>query len=463
MSSLLKITRITKYITFAVFFSLALSGCSILPQKKTAVDPNANKVIVWSFENSDVWQPIKRDFESQNKGMTLVYQQQALDSNYETRVLNSILSTQKPDIWAMPNDWVYRHKDKLLPMPDTLAQSINMDNDFVPAIKQSVMFDNKIYALSPSAEPLMVYYRDDIFQNTLQDKQNQIDSTDRAARDRLDALLNEPPKIWSDFSETVKLLTVKNGAGISQSGLAFGTPGIPNADEILYLLMLQNETDIVSDNLLLTTFNLPKTTSVGANDIPGQRALEFYTSFADPKSANYSWNDTLGNAVDAFGTGKTAMIFGYSSLQNVLLQKYPDLRYRKAFVPQVSNDTEKITDFARFTAYGVSSLTKMPQMSWGIINILVNDESDSFNSAERLFTAKKSISEDISITNRLSGNPEKLSLLTAKTLVKGRYPADFDAQIQNAIDNVNKGTMDSKTALDLAANNITNLLRKSDW
>lgn len=461
MSSFIKTIRVVKFSAFAVLFSILLSGCSILPQKKTKTDPEASKVVVWSFEEEDIWKPIKQAFEQQNKGYTMVYQKQVFDAEYENRALNSILSSQKPDIWAMPNDWVYRHKEKLYPAPAKLATALDLDNQFVPAIKQSVYFNNNIYALSPSAEPLMIYYNNDLFSRAL-DEVSQSDKSDEDKRKAYN-LLVEPPKTWSDFTEAVRLLTKKKGEKIELSGAALGTSGIFYSQDILYLLMAQNETDIISTDARLATFNLPKQTSVGANDIPGKRAMEFYTSFADPKSDNYSWNDSLGNNIEAFGSGKAAMVFGYSGLQNTLAQRYPNLIYRKAFAPQVNMDSKKIVDLARFSAFAVSAISKAPAASWNLLALLAGDQADNYNSANRLFTSKKYGSEDISVANRTAGNPEKLSLLTARSLVLGRYPSEFDANIANAIVAVNQGTQDAKSALDLAASRSTDLLRKENW
>lgn len=453
-----KIFKLTSYILIAGIFSIALSGCG---KKATTVDPNANKIVVWSFESEDSWKSVIRNFESKNKGFKVVYQKQTFDAEYENRVLNSVLSTGTPDVWSMPNDWVYRHKDKLSPIPDTTAKTMNMDTAYVPAIKESVVFDNKIYALSPSAEPLMVFYNHKLISQVQQEISAA--TKDPEEKKRVNALLRDVPSVWSDFVELSKLLTKKDGNAITRSGVALGTGNITNGNDILSLLMLQNETDILSSDNKLATFNLPKSTSTGSNDIPGKRALEFYTSFANPSSSNYSWNDSLGNDVDAFGSGKTAMIFGYSSLQNTLLQKYPALQYKKAFVPQLQLDTSKIKDFATFNAFGVNKFSRNPAISWNLIYTLVGDSSNDYNSVNKLYTSKKASSYDISIKNRTSGNPEKLALATADSLVKGRYPEEFDLYMKSAIGAVNSGTQNAQSALDLVSNQITEMLRKDSW
>lgn len=453
-----KILKITSYVLVAAFFAIALSGC----KKQAATDPNANKIIVWSFEDEDTWKSVEKEFEKSYKGYELVYQKQTLDDSYENRLLNSILSGQGPDVWSMPNDWVVRHKEKLYPMPQEMIKTgVDLDKDFVPSVKQSVVFDDKIYALAPSVEPLMVYYNPRLISDTAD---NLIDATkDKTEKTRINNLLSEIPKTWSDFTESAKLLTTKENSKIVQSGLALGTSNIRHSQDILYLMMLQNETKVISDNLKLATFNLPESTSTGTNNVPGKRAVEFYTSFADPSSPNYSWSDEMGDNVSAFANKKVAMVIGYSSLQNELLQKYPDFSYKKAFMPQLNTDSDQIKDFARFNAFGVSRLSKNIGQSWGLVELLSYDLSNDFSSATRLYTSKKANSYDISINERSASNPEKLSLATAASLVKGRYPKEFDGWINNAIKSINTKTQDAQSAIDLAANNITEQLRKEEW
>ena len=454
-----KILRTIGYVFAAVFFSIALSGCGTTT---TTTNPNANKVIVWSFEDPSVWKPIIQSFKSKQSSYTLVYVQETLDANYENRVLNSILSGNGPDVWAMPNDWVYRHKDKLAPMPSAQAKTFNMDY-FVPSVKQSTVFNSNIYALSPSAEPLMVYYNPKLFSQTLNTLSQSSSGLDQATKQKDSKLLNSPPQTWTDFVTAANLLTTKSGSTITQSGAAIGTAGITNSNDLLYLLMLQNKTEIFSSDLSAAAFSLPDQTATGATNTPGQRALDFYTSFANPASGNYTWNDSLGNDTEAFGNGKAAMIFGYSDLANTLLQKYPSLQYRKAFMPQLTSDSTQFVDFAKFNAFGVSKLATNTSVAWQLVTMLSTTSASGFDSTAQLYTSQKSSSYDNSPTARNGNNPEKLELSTAKSLVKGRYPVEFDNLMRTAISNVNGGSLSSQSALDLAASKATDLLRLTSW
>lgn len=464
--------KISSYILIAIIFSVALSGCT---KKAGKIDPKSKQIIVWSFEDPDVWKPVAKEFALQNKGYTIVYKQQTFDAEYENRVLNSILSDQGPDVWNMPSDWVYRHKNKLFYTTKTGKGSADI-NKYVQSITQSVMFDNKIYALSSYAEPLMVYYNPNIFENTLE-KYNEDNKGPDNANNRAEAksLLERVPRTWTNFIKTANLITKKNSdGGIELSGVAMGTNNISNSTDVLYLLMMENETTIVSPDFKQANFNLPIEKPTGEKDFPGLRALEFYTSFANPNSENYSWDDSLGNDIEAFAKGKTAMIFGYSSLSNELAQKYPNFKYKKGFMPQLTAESSKVVDYAKSNVFGVNALVATnhgnspeykgkPDACWRLINILSSGApAGGFNTALKVYSSLKS-SGDVTYDDRITNTPEKVSLATAKSLVKGRYPTEFDKIIRASITAINEGTQDSQSALDTAARDITDLLRKTSW
>lgn len=452
-----KISRIISYCLVAAFFTIALSGCT---KKATVVDPNANKIVVWGFEDPDVWKEMANDFTGVNKNFEVVYEKQTFDKNYENRVLNSILAGSGPDVWAMPNDWVYRHKEKLAPMPDTLSESINLDS-YVPVIKKSVQFDNKTYALSATAEPLMIFVNSKLLQSRINELEENTDST---TSQRIDSMVDPLPQTWDKFVETTKLLTKKDGENITLAGAALGTENISHAADILYLLMLQNGTKVIADDLKVGTFNLSKETSTDANDFPGRRAIDFYTSFANKKSPNYIWSDSLGSDIDAFGNNKTILIFGFSRTANQIRQKFPNLEFEKAFMPQLYNDDPaKIIDYAKFNAYGVNKLSSKAAPSWELINMISTISQATMVSGSGLYTSTKSSSYDISIKNRDNDRPEELSLATANSIIKGRYPEEFDNTIRYAISEVLNGVQNSAGALNLAATTINDLLAKTIW
>lgn len=459
-----RFSKIASYILIAVFFAVSLSGCT----KKAAVT-TATKLVVWSFEDEDAWKGIAAGFAGVYKDMPIEYKKETLDAGYENRVLNAILSGNGPDVWAMPNDWVYRHQDKLAPMTDTVSALINMDDVFVPAVKESVMIDDKVFGLPAGGEPLIIYYNPKIFDSALEAYfTNNPGDENQAKRDRAASLLGNFPRTWAEFTETVKILTLRDANGnVTLSGAALGTANVTNAADILYLMMMQNNTQIISPDLRLATFALPQDTPKQTSDVPGKRALELYTSFADTANENCSWGDNLGNDVDAFINGKTAMIFGYSQLTNYFTQKYPNFKdYRRAFVPQLSEELGTYSDYAKFNVFGVSAYSSNSRYGWQLVRLLSTDYADIIDNTSGITGVGKSGIYDkktTSLANREGNNPDPLELATAKTFIKGRFPDEFDMNMLSAITAVNKKELTTQAGLDLASRNITEILRRIGW
>ncbi len=463
MDKFKRISKVLCGLMVIVLASTLISGCS---SRKTTT---TKTFIIWGFDDEDVWKPIIKEAQKDAlKGYEVKYVKKVLNDSYENDSLNSILSGQGPDVWAMPNDWVYRHKDKLTPMPDDLIKSskLNLDDQFVPAIKQSGYFDNKIYALSPTVDTLIIYYNEKLFQAALDDFNNSHKGdANLEARKTASRLLNQVPVTWTDFSEAAKLINFRNGNSFSRSGTAMGiASNINNADDVLYALMLQDGSKMTSDDYSLATFNLPQSTAGGTSDVPAKKALEFYNSFANAGSPNYSWNSSMPNNVEAFVNGQVAMIFGYESLSNYLAQVYPGFKYKKAPLPQIGSSNETAVDYASYITFASPKLSPNSAVAWEMINFLSVDQASSYANTAQISQSAKMKDFQVSLKDREgNNNPGKLQSQTAQTWVKGRYPNETDSAIKTAIDNVAIGKQDAQSALDLAASTITTLLRKDTW
>lgn len=455
--------KILSGVLVLILATTLISGCS------TRGTSTTKTFIIWGFDDEDVWKPVIKDAQKEVlKNYEVKYVKKTLNDSYENDSLNSILSGQGPDVWAIPNDWVYRHKDQLTPMPDSLISStkLNLDDQFVPAIKQSGYFDNKLYALSPTVDTLMVYYNEKIPQTALEEFNNTYrGDANLDLRKNASKLLSQIPTTWSDFTEAAKLMDIKNGNGFSRSGVAMGTSNnINDSQNILYALMLQNGTKMISDDYSLATFNLPQSTAANSGEVPAKKALEFYNSFANSGSPSYSWNSSMANNVEAFVNGQVGMIFGFESLSNHLDQVYPGFKYKKAPLPQIGTANDVAVDYASYITFAVPKLSSNSAEAWQTINLLSTTDASSYASTIRISQSVKKKDFKASLKDRESeNNPGKLQTQTAQTWVKGRYPSEADSAIRTAIDNVVIGKQDAQSALDLAASTITTLLRKGTW
>lgn len=432
------------------------SGCGTT----TSSTAKPKVITIWGFDDPDVWKPVIKEALKADKGFNINYVQKTLDSNYEVNSLNSIMSGNGPDVWALPSDSVYRHKDQLASMPATLSKALNLDNAFVPAIKSNGVFDNKIYSLSPVVDTLMVYYNPTIFSQAQEEYNANKDLTSEQKKVINNALSGNGFPTWTTLVQASNLITKKSGATINRSGIAIGTSNnVSRADDLIYALMLQNGTKMTSDNIDTATFNLP----TDANPAPGKASLDFLRSFSDPNSANYSWNSSLQNDIAAFASGQTAMIINYGSLSRYFAQKFPDLKYKRTSLPQLTSDATAITDYASYTTFAVPNKSLYPTESWQVINALIGNASSDYTTAVGVSSSAKKNNFTANISDRNTNNPGAIQAQTAKVWNKGRYPLDIDKLFSSMIQSVADGQGASQSALDLASTKSTDLFRKSSW
>ena len=459
------------YLLVATSIATMVSGCSL--RSKTS-DTTPKVFTIWSFETEDTWKPVIKDLQKQLSGYEIKYFQKKLDDSYENDALNSIMSGQGPDIWAIPNDWIYRHKDKLAAAPDSVVSQLKLDDKFVPAIKQSSMFDGKLYSLSPFVDSLTIFYNQKLIDQTIEeyDASHQTKPTQseaekeavRAEKRRVTTLLSQPASTWTNFAEIVRLITKKDGNTVVRSGAALGTStNIKKSVDILYAMMLQNGTEMTSDDLKLGTFSLPQNANTGLPDAPAKRAIDFYTSFSNPSSPNYSWSADMPNDIDALAQGKVAMIFSTNSLVAYYAQNYPNFKYKKSSLPQIGDNDTNVVDYGTFYSFVVPKLSNNTATAWSMVSALGQNQY-GFADILRLPSSKKMTDTTPSLTARTGeSNPGRIQAQTAKVWVKGRYPQAADTIFKSTIDKVNAEPANSQALLDTAAVNLTNLLKKSDW
>lgn len=439
-------------LTLIAFLLVGFSGCTTKNNTaKTAGGNNANVIYFWSTEDEPYWEAAANSFHQANKNYSFKYTKIAFDDHYEEKLLNALMSGEGPDIWAMPDDWVYRHKEKLYPLPATQMKNFSFDN-LVPSIKSKAVLGGNLYAVAAYGQPLYLYYNKDLVINKLSPiVNNKAESQDK--RDRLSRLLSEKlPVTWEDAIFLSNLLTEKNGSQISLSGLTLGTSKINYSQDILYLLMLQKGAQMTSEDLKVATFSLPKETATGRG-MPGKDALDFYTSFANPSSSNYSWNDSLGDNIEAFCNSKAAMIVGYPQTEKQLTQKCPTVAIKKTLIPQFS-DMENAVDYANNIAYGISWISPKKEIAWEFLKQISGGRG----------TRMSNISSKVKDRIPDNGDLDLAAMNTSTGFIKGRFPTEFDNYIRKAIDDVNTGLLDTQSALNSAANEISEkLLKDVGW
>ena len=91
-------------------------------------------------------------------------------------------------------------------------------------------------------------------------------------------------------------------------------------------------------------------------------AIQFYLSFAQKGLQNYSWHDTMPNALDAFTSGKLAYFIGYPYHKRRIEETNPNLDFD--IIPMFA--PENAGTLSNYASYWVTVVAKPPDDSSAI-------------------------------------------------------------------------------------------------
>jgi len=345
-------------------------SCKLLPTKKPPL--SLTKPIELSYwgvwDSSDDWQPLIDDFNIMHPNIKIIYKKFRY-AEYEQKLLEAWAEDRGPDIYSIPATWLKKYQERITPMPASVKLSFrevkkvlgkteisdvvrqlptfslnDIKNKFVDVINDDIIMDGQIYGLPFSVDTLVLYYNRDI-----------LDSNGIAV----------PPGNWTELAETVKKITkVDKNNNIIQSAIALGTANnVPQAFDIVSLLMMQNGTQMISSTGQVN-FHLSPTKE--RDNLPGLQALLFYTDFANPIKEVYSWNAEQLNAFEAFISGKLAMLYGYSYYLPLIKTQAPKLDVGIAPMTQIQGATNPL-NYTDYWVETVSHKTKSIDASWGFL------------------------------------------------------------------------------------------------
>lgn len=322
------------------------------------------------FEDSQNIQPLITAYQQAHPNVQIVYTKKNIE-NYEADLIDALASGTGPDIFSINNAWLPKYTDKLTPAPDKTFIIKDYKDAFVDVAVKDFTKNNKIYAVPLSVDSLALYYNKDLLGS---------------------AGIATPPKTWAELASQVQKIKRSDGRGyFTRSGAALGTnTNINRAVDIVYLFMLQQGARPYNEEGANPTFD--QDLLINGNSInPGQQALSFYTSFANPSSANYNWNLRSDYSVDAFANGRAAFLFSYSYMRQTILSKAPNLNFDVAMVPQPNLDNP-LVNFSNYWGEGVSKQSKNAVWAWDFLKFISSKESlDKYYAQNKLPSSRKDL------------------------------------------------------------------------
>ena len=305
--------------------------------KQVAPEPTVPESVVLNYwglwEPNSAFSQVLKDFEEQNPGVSVIYEQKKDVDNYLSDLQAALNSSNGPDVFRYHASWRQLLADQLSTMPTSLRISSNYDSTFYPiASVQLKNADGQIQGIPLMYDSLALIYNQALF----------------------DEAGVSVPQTWAQFGQTATLLNkYDDNDQIIQAGAAVGlVDNVDFASDIIMLMALQqgmDAQDYDEDKL--------------------QQALEYYTSFYTDYNRQV-WDQHFDNSTLAFARGQVAMIIGPSWLIHDITKISPSLKIGVAPVPQL--DLENVVEWATYYAEGVNA--KAPETrqlaAWRLLDYL---------------------------------------------------------------------------------------------
>lgn len=348
-------------ILLVVFGAVGVAGVLIFALAVGGGSSNTTgSVRIWGqLDGTAFTSVIRKLAEEDNELMQTTYEQKD-PSSYESDITNALANGEGPDLFVIRSDYAIKNSGKAMLIPYASLAASQYQSVYASAANPYLL-PNGIVALPLLIDPLVMYWN----------------------RDMLAAAgFSKPPQVWADISTShmAEKITKRDSAGIIKKSLiAFGEyQNVPNAKEILSLLILQAGGQITTRD---STGNLTPALSTKNNanttlSLATESALRFYTEFADPSKANYSWNRAQPDARTAFAAGDVALYIGFASEAPLITRMNPNTNFAIAPIPQIDN--ERAIDIGRAYALAVSRTSRNQS---GAINVAYRLASASSTTA----------------------------------------------------------------------------------
>jgi len=430
-------------ITFLIFVFLISTGakCGALP-KNAIKDGRPDPVTIkyWSvFEESSNMQELISQYQTQNPHVTIEYRNFRSDE-YEEELLNALAEDRGPDIFSIQTTWMKKYQPKIQPLPAEIKRLYAL----VAGTFKKETFTGQEIVKTPTLRDIKVLYPDVVYDNQVIDGQiwGLPLSIDTLALFYNRDLLNNagialPAKDWTQFaSQVAKLSKTDTKGNVLQAGAAIGTANnVSRASDILALLMMQNGVQMADERGFATFNQNPPGTQV--ETLLSAQALNFYTSFANPATAGYTWNNTMPSSLQSFMAGKAAYFFGYSYNIPVIKTQAPKLRFEITTVPQIGTNF----NFANYWVESVSKKSQHADEAWDFILFLATNKD---NNKKYLETNRKPAALRELIASQLDDielSPFANQLLTSRSWYKGKDPQAAEQIILSMINDALAGIM----------------------
>jgi multiple sugar transport system substrate-binding protein len=280
------------------------------------------------------------DYEAQNPGVDIVYQQIAY-ADYLQTVLTSRIGGQAPDIYHLYNIWGPQMVDNnvLAPPPADLEAWIR--DNYIASTVETVTINDQVWGVPTEVSNYMLVYNKQLL----------------AA-----AGFDAPPRTWDELVEMAAAITERDAAGnITTAGYAYG----PSTATIVhpFLIMLASRgVDLFTEDFTGTNLTSPEAVAVL------QDQVRLFEEGITDRSVEV-WD---------FPSGSVAMMFKASWYEQTLRQTFEDaFEDTVGVAPLPLGDDWRSLQYAFFL--GVDANSPNQQAAWDFIRWLNTGQDGSLS------------------------------------------------------------------------------------
>ena len=339
----------------------------------------------------------------------------------------------------MPDNLINHFKDKITHIHFTSIPADTYNNTYISAANIFAAPDGYV-AIPWAADPLIMYYNRDMLQS---------------------AGIVNPPKTWQQFTDSVSLLTRKQSdLTLTQSATALGTySNIAHVKDILALLFLQTGNQYMTYDY--SNFDVHFSGSQQESDTAKQ-VLTFYTDFANPIRALYSWNAGQPLDRDMFTQSSLAYYFGSASELPGIRATNPNLNFEIALPPQ-STVTGTLLTTGRMYGFAIPKSAPNQLLSYTAATLLANTDAETSLSGDAAVTLSLiPVRRDVLANNQISD--KYLNFLYKTALVQKSWfdpaPVESDKILGDMIKNINSSLDTVEGSLGQAKSQLEDVAKK---
>jgi ABC-type glycerol-3-phosphate transport system substrate-binding protein len=363
---------------------LLISGCERKPEPSQTGNVASGPVVMtlWTTAEKRFFESLSNEFTTQiNANLRFKVVEFENDIEMQQVLVNALAEGEGPDIVYTSGQWIAGNPKKLIKVEgDTAFTPENFRNTFVQSANDALLVDElDIYGVPMGVDSLALMYNEEHITDRLPDR-------------------NTPASTWELLREDASVLSKKDNSfeRFAVSGVALGrTDNIKYGAELIENIMLQSGVEFYDPSNTRATFDRTETVIAGGRNVnAGVEALNYFTSFADERFKNHSWNATLSDTLSedkdlrTFAEGKVSMVFAKAQdlprLQTIIEELRAnnqsfinDRNIRVAFLPQVEDPqiSPNRRVVADIKALAVTRDSVYPDTAWRFLKFAISRDN----------------------------------------------------------------------------------------